>query len=75
MGHVPLVVVINKSKVWSMVGNFNGDFHGICSHVSVSRSMQWNLEEKICNQMKIDELEDVTDEWTVMRTVWNISYG
>ena len=38
--------------------------------------MQWNLEEKIWNQMKIDELEDVTDEWTVKNSVeyqlwWN----
>ena len=30
-----------------------------CSYVSVSRSMQWNLEGKIWNQMKIDVLEEV----------------
>ena len=50
-----------------------------CSYVSVSSSMQWNFEGKIWNQMKIDVLEefvmDIQDEWTVMRTVWNISYG
>ena len=38
--------------------------------------MQWNFEGKIWNQMKIDELEDVTDEWTVKNSVeyqlwWN----